>query len=133
MNIILISCSQYQVIEGNSTDQSITNELGKIKHSFSEIQRLITINELVPNIVNETIKKRFENSVHDKVNQLQKVFIEFVDKPDVTHKQILSQTCNDTNGKNDVLTSLHNEIVNGGNATLNELLPRCPQYTSNIL
>ena len=107
--------------QGNSTNQSISDELGKIKDSFNDIQRLIANNEFVAKMDNNTITK-FENLIHDKVKQLQEVFIEFVDNLDVSHMEILGQTCNDTNAMSDVLTSLHNETVYGGNGTFNELL-----------
>ena len=101
---------------------SIYSEEFKIRDFFRGIQDAKPNYLFWRNIDNEIIRKRFENSIQDSVKQLRKVFIEFVETPDVKHKQILSQTCNDTNAMNDVLTSLHNEIVNGGNGTLNELL-----------
>ena len=129
--LILMCYSHLQVIERDSTDfvdstdssdQSISQQLGEIKDSFIDIERLIANKDFVAKIENESIDKKFKNSIHGKVKQLQKRFVEFVDQPDIDHKQRLNETCNDTNAMNDVLTSLHKEIVNGGNDTFNELL-----------
>ena len=117
-----MSWSHLQVIEIDFNDESISDEIEMIKSYFGKFQRWIRNDKLLDTIDNEIIRMRFKNSIQDKMEQMQKVVIEFVDKPDITHKQRLSETCNDTNAMNDVLTSLHNEIVNGGNGTFNHLL-----------
>ena len=98
------------------------HQLFRIKVLLESVPTVIRVHKLLENIDNEIIRKRFENSIQDKIEQMTKVIIEFVKKANVKNKQILSQTCNDTNAMNDVLTSLHNEIVNGGNGTFNQLL-----------
>ena len=111
-----------QLNERDSGDQNINYEMNKIKDSFSRVERLMVNNKLVPQIKDEVIRQRFNSSIKDVVNKLQKVFIEFVDMPDIGHKKALTETCNTTNAMKDVLTDLHTEIVEGGNGTFNELL-----------
>ena len=112
----------YQINEGNIIDQSISDELGKMKNSFSEIQRLIDENGFMTHNVNQTIREKFGKLIQVKVRQLKSAFIQLADNPDNNGKEILSQACIETDAMKGVLTDLFNEIVIGGNGTFNELL-----------
>ena len=113
-----------QFNESDPIDQSIMSELEKIENSFGRIKNEYFNHEFSMTLENEIFVKKFESSVQDKVNQLQQVFIEFINEPNMNNKNVLTQTCNTTNGMKDVLTDLHIEIVNrdGNNGTFNQLL-----------
>ena len=83
----------------------------------------INNHKLVEQIENEMIRKKFTDSL-DRIYHVQNEFYEYLDKPDMNHKNVLTQTCNTTNGMKDVFTDLHIEIVDkdGNNGTFNELL-----------
>ena len=111
----------------NDTDKStIESELDKIKKAFEQIDYAINKfpRVILSNIENDMIREKFKSSYRNKINHFQKVFIEFVNLPNVYNKDMLRHECNTTNGMKDVLTDLHIEIVNkdGNNGTLNQLL-----------
>ena len=68
-----------QFNDSDPIDQSIMSELEKIENSFGRIKNEYFNPEFSMTLENEIFVKKFESSVQDKVNQLQQVFIEFID------------------------------------------------------
>ena len=78
------------------------------------------IRGLTPQIRNELIKQRFV-MLHNKVNDLQKVYDEYDVDGGKIEKIHLNNSCYDKQMK-DVLTEIHFEIVKGNENTFNALL-----------
>ena len=111
-----------QFNDSDPIDQSIKSELEKIKNSFLVMESQYFDTYL--SSMNEIVREKFEISIEDYVNHLQKCFVRFIESPDKSHKNELTQACNATNGVKDALTRLHIELVNndGNNDTFNQLM-----------
>ena len=127
-NISVISkFNQLKVVFTSLIDQADLlhdNDLKKIKNSLEFVENFIKNNDLMLNMENEIVAKKFNNSIRSKFNQLKDVFIEFIEMPDMNHKEVFYKTCNTTNGMANVLRELHIDIVNrdDDNNTFNQLL-----------
>ena len=110
-----------QFNDSDPIDRSIKTELTKMKYSFLRIESEFFNTDL--SAMNDIVKQKFESSIKVHVNYLLKFFISFIEVPDKSHKNALTQACNTTNSMKDVLTNLHIEIVNrdGNNDTFNQL------------
>ena len=118
--------------DNDTDDSTIKSELDKIKASFSHIESVID-NFVMMKFDNIPVNTKFKSSFQDNINQVKKVFIEFVDSPNVYNKDMLRRECNTTNGMKDVLTDLHIEIVDrdGNNGTLNQILDEGVSLSNN--
>ena len=97
---------------------SILSGLNEIKDSIMNVETMIR--GLTPQIRNELIKQRFVE-IQNRVNDLQKVFNEYASDKGIAEKNMLNETCKNTQMKN-VLTEIHYEIVNGNENTFKALL-----------
>ena len=111
-----------QFNESDSNNQAIKSELTKIKTTFGNYE--LYLPDYLWDKQYKTFREKFESSILNNVNNLQKVFSEFIENPNSTNKDALRNECNTTNSMKDVLTDLHIEIVNkdGNNGTFNQLL-----------
>ena len=120
-SIIMISDDFNETEPRDDLDMS----LGMTAYPVNGLRSFMEDNNLVEKIDNKSIKEKFNNSIKYQVNLVQKVVYDFLEKPNNnTIKKALRNECNNTNGMKDVLTDLHNEIVDkdGHNDTFNQLL-----------
>ena len=105
-------------------DNDTNSELSMIASAVDGLRTFMVEKNLVAKIDNVIIREKFNNSIKYKVNKLQKAFQDFLNTTDIYHKNVLTETCNNTNGMKDVLTDLHIEIVDkdGNNGTFYQLL-----------
>ena len=97
-------------IKTNSTDsgeQDIHKQLKKIQDCFKIVENAFGDNEFW--LKTEIFREKFNIS---KFNELKRIFQSFTGMPDMYHKNVLTQTCNTTNGMEDELTKMHIVIVN---------------------
>ena len=104
-------------------EQNILDEMNKINLCLNAHKTSKYYQDLVPKIENEMTKKKVK-IYFQQIDEYQDMLKRFVEMPDDYHKNLLTKTCNNTNGLDNVLTVLHIEIVNkdGNNGTLNQLL-----------
>ena len=114
---------------GESTDDKIMKGLSEIKDSINHVEQMI--NGLVPQIRKDMIKQRFIQNIQTRVNDMQRLYNDFAQRPNKPMKEALIDQCRGNAMKN-VLTEIHNELVNGGEGNYNELLDGGERYAYAI-
>ena len=119
---IIMICDDFNETEPRD---DLDMALGMTAYPVNGLRSFMEDNNLVERIDNKSIKEKFNNCIKYQVNLVQKVVYDFLEKPNNnTIKKVLRNECNTTNGMKDVMTDLHNEIVDkdGHNDTFNQLL-----------
>ena len=104
---------------GESPEDKVIKGLNEIKDSIGHMEQMI--HGLVPQIRKDMIIQRFIRDTQNKVNQMQRHFADFVQRPNRPQKEALKDQCGGNAMKN-ILTDIHSEIVNEREGHYNELL-----------
>ena len=118
-NSIIMLSDQYNDND-NSVDPHIHMYIRVIDGCAGVYKAVVSDDELGE--TSNVVKEKFLGS-HRQMEQIQEIILQYAQRP-MDYKNDLNETCIETNGMKDLLTDIHNDIVNkeGNNGTFNQLL-----------